>query len=190
MQRLAIFASGSGTNAEAIIRHFKNSTTHSVIRVYCNKPDAGVISRADKLGVPCLVFDKTEFQNGSKILNQLKEDKTDAIALAGFLWLVPDYLIHAFPGHIFNIHPALLPEFGGKGFYGSKVHQAVLESGKPISGITIHEVNEKFDEGKILFQAACYCSPDDTPDSLANKIHQLEHKYYPVVLEKILQEKD
>ncbi|HRH66733.1 MAG TPA: phosphoribosylglycinamide formyltransferase [Bacteroidia bacterium] len=186
MKNISIFASGSGSNAEAIIRYFQHSVTHSVVRIYCNKPTAGVIRRAESLGVPVLIFNKEEFLEGTKILTQLKADQSDAIVLAGFLWLVPEYLIHAFPSRIFNIHPALLPDFGGKNFYGEKVHQAVIDSKLPISGITIHEVNEKFDEGRILFQAACYCGPEDTAASLAHKIHALEHKYYPVVLEKIL----
>ncbi|MBK9541658.1 MAG: phosphoribosylglycinamide formyltransferase [Bacteroidetes bacterium] len=184
MKHLAIFASGSGTNAEAIIRHFQNSKTHHVVRVYCNNPQAGVIQRASQLEIPCLVFDRTDFQDGKRILEQLKSDRTDAIVLAGFLWLVPDYLIKSFPSKIINIHPALLPKYGGKGFYGEKVHKAVLEAKDPMSGITIHEVNEKFDEGKIIFQAACYCSPEDTIETLAKKIHALEHKYFPVVIEK------
>lgn len=184
MKHLAIFASGSGTNAEAIIRHFQNSKTHHVVRIYCNNPQAGVIQRAAQLEIPCLVFDRTDFQDGKRILEQLKSDRTDAIVLAGFLWLVPDYLIKSFPSKIINIHPALLPKYGGKGFYGEKVHKAVLEAKDPMSGITIHEVNEKFDEGKIIFQAACYCSEEDTIETLAKKIHALEHKYFPVVIEK------
>lgn len=186
MKNIAIFASGSGTNAEAIIRHFQGSSTHRIVSVYCNKANAGVLERAQRLHVNTRIFNKDELNNEAHFLSLLKTDQVEYIVLAGFLWLVPEYLIRTYSHRIINIHPALLPAFGGKGFYGERVHQAVVDAKLPMSGITIHEVNEKFDEGKILFQAACYCSPSDTATSLAQKIHALEHAYFPVVLEKIL----
>lgn len=185
MIRLAIFASGSGSNAEAIVRYFKDSRKILVTRIFCNNPSAGVIERGRNLGIPVTVFDKVTFQKDDGVLKELQQDRTDALVLAGFLWLVPERLIQAFRGRIINIHPALLPDFGGKGFYGARVHEAVIASGAVLSGITIHHVNEQFDEGEIIFQAACHCSREETAVSLAAKIHTLEHRYFPVVLEKI-----
>lgn len=182
--RIAIFASGSGTNAENIILYFGSSDSVSIALILTNNPSAGVIERSKSLGVPCHVFKRNDFEDGTMILKLLENERIDVIVLAGFLLLVPPGLIEAYEGRIINIHPALLPTFGGKGYYGSKVHQAVISSGIPISGISIHHVNEHFDEGEIIFQAACYVSGDDDANSLAEKIHQLEQMYFPKVLEK------
>lgn len=186
MKRIAIFASGSGTNAEQIIRHFKANGKAMTEVVMCNNPKAVVIERARVLHTPAMVFTKQEFYDSQKIEKLLERLKIDLIVLAGFLWLVPESLIKKFPGRIINIHPALLPEFGGKGFYGSKVHEAVLRSGAKKSGITIHYVNEKFDAGEIIFQATCDIDPNETPESLAAKVHALEHQHYPRVIEELL----
>ena len=182
---IAVLASGSGTNAENIIRYFAHSKKAKVVLVLTNNPSAGVINRAKNLNVPCVVFNKNDFSKTDTVLNLLTEYKTDLIVLAGFLLLVPEKIIRAFQNKIINIHPALLPEAGGKGFYGERVHRAVLDTRHPVSGITIHYVNEKFDEGEIIFQAACHVSKEDTIDSLASKIHSLEYMYFPVVIEKI-----
>src|SRR6187402_3001559 len=182
MKRIAIFASGSGTNAENIIRHFKNNGKAITEVVLCNNPKALVIERAKALHTPSMVFTKQDFYDSPKIENLLVRLKIDLIVLAGFLWLVPESLIKKFPNKIINIHPALLPEHGGKGFYGSKVHESVIQSGAKKSGITIHYVNEKFDEGEIIFQETCDIEPEDTPSTLAGKIHKLEHEHYPIVI--------
>ena len=187
-KKIAIFASGSGTNAEKLIRHFSNSEVAKVELVLCNNPVAGVIDRAKKLDVPCLIFNRKDFYDSGLILSQLREKKIDLIVLAGFLWLIPQQLVAAFEKRIVNIHPALLPSFGGKGFYGMKVHQAVIDSKALLSGITIHFIDEKFDEGEIIFQAACHVHKEDSAESLAKKIHELEHKYFPVVVEKLLKQ--
>lgn len=187
MKRIAIFASGSGTNAEKIISHFKANGKAITEVVLCNNPKALVIERAKALHTPSMVFTKEDFYHSSKIENLLMRLKIDLVVLAGFLWLVPESLIKKFQGKIINIHPALLPNHGGKGFYGSKVHEAVIQSGEKKSGITIHYVNDKFDEGEIIFQATCDIEPGDTPSMLAEKIHKLEFEHYPVVIEKLLQ---
>ncbi|HNS13120.1 MAG TPA: phosphoribosylglycinamide formyltransferase [Bacteroidia bacterium] len=184
--RIAIFASGSGTNAENIIRYFKNSNDISIVLILTNNPAAGVIEKADKLGVPYLIFSKEDLASENKLIKYLQNEKIDWIILAGFLWLVPATILKAYQNRIINIHPALLPNFGGKGFYGDKVHKAVISSGLPLSGISIHYVNEKFDEGQIIFQAACHVSNKETVESLSSKIHALEYKYFPVVIEKII----
>jgi phosphoribosylglycinamide formyltransferase-1 len=186
VKKIAVFASGAGTNAENIARYFADSKKIKLELILTNNPFAGIIDRAKSLGVTCIVFSKKEFYESQAVLHILLEKKIDLIVLAGFLLLVPPSLITAFEKRIVNIHPALLPDFGGKGFYGKKVHQSVIDSGSIWSGITIHEVNEKFDDGAILFQAACYVSKDDTAESLAAKIHQLEYLYFPVVIEKML----
>ncbi|HLF34662.1 MAG TPA: phosphoribosylglycinamide formyltransferase [Cyclobacteriaceae bacterium] len=185
-KKIAIFASGSGTNAENIIRYFRKAKSAEVIIILTNNKDAYVIERARKLGVECLVFNRNTFYETEKILDILKKPGTDIIVLAGFLWLVPGYLLRSFPGKIINIHPALLPKYGGKGMYGHVVHEAVIRSGDPESGITIHYVNEKYDEGTIIFQTRCAVQPGFTPNDLAEKIHELEYKYYPEVIEKVL----
>jgi phosphoribosylglycinamide formyltransferase-1 len=185
-KKVAIFASGSGTNAENIVRYFRKTKSAEVIIILTNNKNAYVIERARKLGVECLVFSRNTFYQKEEILAILKKLGTDIIVLAGFLWLVPGYLLSSFPGRIINIHPALLPKYGGKGMYGHVVHEAVIRSGDPESGITIHYVNEKYDEGAIIFQARCSVQPGYTADDLAEKIHELEYKYYPEVIEKVL----
>jgi len=184
--RIAIFASGSGSNAENIIRYFEKSDEVVISLVLTNNPGAGVIRRCSDLRIPCKVFNRSAFSTGHEINDLLTSEKIDFIILAGFLLLVPEALLRNYRGKIINIHPALLPAFGGRGFYGEKVHQAVIGSGTPISGITIHYVNEHFDDGEIIFQAACHVSSDDTPQSLAAKIHELEYAWFPVVIEKTL----
>jgi phosphoribosylglycinamide formyltransferase-1 len=186
LKKIAVFASGSGTNAENLVHYFSRSETARVTLILTNNSSAGVIERAKNLNIPCLVFNRKDFYESDNILNRLTEEKTDLIVLAGFLLLVPDKMIRAFEKKIVNIHPALLPGFGGKGFYGNNVHQSVIDSGSILSGITIHHVNEKFDEGEIIFQAACHVSRQDTAVSLAEKIHALEYRYFPVVIEKVL----
>ncbi len=186
MVNLAIFASGSGSNAENIADYFLDSKLIHVSLIVTNNQNAGVIDRAVRLGIPVVVFSKQDFFAASKVIDILHEYQIDHIVLAGFLLLVPEKLILAFLGKIINIHPALLPHHGGKGFYGNKVHEHVIASNSPISGITIHHVNEKFDEGEIIFQAACCVDKNDSPLDLANKIHQLEYSYFPVVIEKTI----
>ncbi len=188
LKRIAVFASGAGTNAENLIRYFRNSKVAGVEVVFTNKPDAGVIQRARKLEVPCIIFNRNQFYESDEIINLLKEKKIDWIVLAGFLWKIPPALIAAFPGRIVNIHPALLPEFGGKGMYGSHVHEAVIRSGAGESGISIHLVDENYDRGKIIFQAKIKVEKDDSPESLAQKIHGLEYKHFPVVVETMIAE--
>jgi phosphoribosylglycinamide formyltransferase 1 len=185
-RKIAIFASGSGTNAQRIIEFFSGNPEITVSLIFSNKPDAYVLERAKKLKVPSVVFDRHTFTETDDIPNLLKKERIDFIVLAGFLWLVPLNLIRAYPGRIINIHPALLPKYGGKGMYGERVHEAVIQSGDKESGISIHYVNEKYDEGNIIFQAKCKVLPDDTPESLAQRIHQLEYKHYPEVIEKLI----
>ena len=185
---IGIFASGSGTNAENIIKYFSANPDITVNLVLSNKPDAFVLERAAKFNIPALVFSRQEFYESEKIMGYLKKNKIDWIVLAGFLWLIPEYLIKAYPGRIINIHPALLPKYGGKGMYGDKVHQAVIDSGDRESGITIHYVNNEYDKGNIIFQAKCSVSDIDTPDSLASKVHQLEYNHYPVVIDMLIKD--
>jgi phosphoribosylglycinamide formyltransferase-1 len=186
LKRLAIFASGSGTNAEKIMQFFKDHSSGMVSLVLSNKKDAKVLERAARFGVPIRVFDRHEFYETDRILELLLNMKIDLIILAGFLWLVPENLIEAFPNRIINIHPALLPKYGGKGMYGARVHEAVIEAGDEESGITIHYVNPRYDEGKIIFQVKCKVEPEDDADSLAMKIHQLEYDYFPKVIENLI----
>lgn len=189
MTNIAIFASGSGTNAEAIMEHFAASTTARVALLLSNRADAFALKRAERFGVPTAVFSREEFRDpDGAVARLLKEHHIEFIVLAGFLWLVPDYLTARYAGRIVNIHPALLPKFGGKGMYGHHVHEAVLAAGETQSGITIHLVNERYDSGDILFQATVPVSPDDTPDSLAEKIHTLEHRHFPTVIEQTIQQ--
>ncbi|TSA38315.1 MAG: phosphoribosylglycinamide formyltransferase [Porphyromonadaceae bacterium] len=187
MSNIAIFASGSGSNAEQIIRYFSRDANHSVKCVLSNKADAYVLERAKNLSVPVMVFNRNTFYNTRQVLDVLNEAAIDVLVLAGFLWLVPDYLLITFPRRIINIHPALLPDFGGKGMYGMRVHEAVIREGRKKSGITIHLIDEEYDRGKILFQAECPVLPNDTPEDLASRIHQLEHRYYPETIKNYLQ---
>jgi len=180
---LAIFASGSGTNAENIAKYFEGHDRIHVKEIFSNRKDAYVHTRAEKLGIPSFTFTKEQFQDSS-FIKRLED--IDYIILAGFLWLVPGYLIKAFPNKIINIHPALLPKYGGKGMYGGRVHQAVIQAGEEESGITIHLVNEEYDKGEILFQAKCEVAKSDTPDSLAEKIHALEYEHFPRVIEEYM----
>jgi phosphoribosylglycinamide formyltransferase 1 len=186
MENIAIFASGSGSNAQRIIEYFRDSHDIHVVAVLTNNPNAFVIQRCRKLNVPCILFSRTEFYETGRIVEILEEQKISFIVLAGFLWLVPQNLLKIYPGKILNIHPALLPKYGGKGMYGMKVHSAVLESGDPESGISIHLVNEHYDEGNILFQAMCKIEPGETPESLAAKVHSLEYNFYPKVIEEVV----
>ena len=187
MKKIAIFASGSGSNAENIINYFKNDTENVVKMVFCNKPDAYVLERAKRLSVPTFVFGREEFSRSDLVLNELKRLDIDLIVLAGFLWKVPDAIIDAYPDRVINIHPALLPSYGGKGMYGMKVHEAVIAAGEKESGITIHHVNNHYDEGAIIFQAKCEIVPGDTPESLATKVHALEYEYFPRVIKELLE---
>ena len=185
-KHIAIFASGAGSNAQQIITYFKNSPEVKIDLIVCNKPGAGVLSIAGKEGIPVLLIEKERFFRGDGYVPELQKAKTDLIVLAGFLWKVPQSLINAFPRRIINIHPALLPKYGGKGMYGAYVHQSVLSAGEVESGITVHYVDEHYDNGDIIFQTACPVLDGDTPESLAQRIHQLEHLHYPKVVEEIL----
>jgi phosphoribosylglycinamide formyltransferase-1 len=186
--RIAIFASGSGSNAQRIAEYFSGSSSVEISAVYCNKPEAYVLERARSLGIPSVLFNRDTFYNQTVILDDLKIRGVDWIVLAGFLWLVPVYILKAFPQRIVNIHPALLPGYGGRGMFGMKVHQAAIEAGEEQSGITIHYVNELYDEGNIIFQATCQIHAGDTPEMLAAKIHELEYEYFPVVIGKLVSE--
>jgi len=186
MKKIAIFASGSGTNAQNIAEYFKDRTTGRIHYILSNNPEAYVLKRAEKLGIPYHVFNRDTFYNTNEVLEVLKKQETHFIVLAGFIWLVPAYLIRAFPKRIINIHPALLPKYGGKGMYGMKVHEAVIKNKDKESGISIHYVNERYDEGSIIFQTRCKVKPDDTPESLAERVHQLEYSYFPKVIEEEL----
>ena len=183
---IVVFASGTGTNAEEIFKYFSSHPTITVKGLLTNNPNAQVITRAAKHGIPCKVFNREEFADKEYFLNILNHWDTNAIILAGFLWLIPVYLIEKFPDKILNIHPALLPKFGGKGMYGMRVHQSVLDSGEQESGITIHLVNQEYDRGRIIFQKTCPVDEGETPESLASKIHVLEHRFYPTVAEQWL----
>ena len=186
MKEITIFASGSGSNAQNIAEYFKNRNNVVINHILTNKKDAYVVERAKNLGIPCTYFNKSDFYQSDKILNLLKELNTDLIVLAGFLWLVPSNIISGFPNRIINIHPALLPKYGGKGMYGHHVHQAVIDNHESESGITIHYVNEKYDDGNIILQAKCNIDITDSADDVAKKVHQLEYINYPKVIEEIL----
>ena len=188
MDNIAIFASGSGSNAENIIRHFNGGHTASVKLVVCNKENAQVLERAGKLNVPSVVMQKEELTCGNpqKLLSLLDEYHINIIVLAGYLLKIPEALTIRFKERIINIHPALLPKFGGKGMYGMNVHRTVIEAGEKESGITIHLVDAVYDNGKILFQASCPVIPTDTPESLADKIHALEKEHFPAVIESYI----
>ncbi len=185
-KNIVLFASGNGTNAENIIRYFQQHAVIHIAEVLTNNPKAGVIERAKKLDIPVRIFTRADLASPQVLIHHLGEQQTDLIVLAGFLWKIPTALIRQFPEKIINLHPALLPEFGGKGMYGLRVHEAVIAAGKKKSGITIHLVNENYDEGKIIFQAKTEVTRRDTPESLAEKIHQLEYKYFPQVIEDII----
>jgi phosphoribosylglycinamide formyltransferase-1 len=185
-KRIAIFASGSGSNAQKIMEHFKKSNDAEVSIVLTNNPDAYVLQRADNFEIPSHIFDKAEFRDTDHIVEILKNLQIDLIVLAGFLWLIPKNLLEAFPNKIINIHPALLPKYGGKGMYGDKVHTAILKNGETESGITIHFVNEKFDEGEIIHQSKFKIEPNDDLEMVKFKGQQLEHQHFPKVIENLL----
>ncbi|POY38497.1 phosphoribosylglycinamide formyltransferase [Solitalea longa] len=186
VKRIAIFASGSGSNAQKIIEHFQKNKDVEVSIVLANRPDAYVLQRADNFEIPTHVFDRDEFYHSDEVVKLLQSLNIDLIVLAGFLWLIPENLIKAFPTKIINIHPALLPKFGGKGMYGNRVHKAVLEAAEQESGITIHYVNEHFDEGEIIHQSKYKIEQGDDVDMIAYKGQQLEHLHYPKVIENLL----
>ena len=184
--RIAIFGSGNGTNAQRISEYFAENPEVEVNTIITNKKDAYIVQRAKNLGIDCTYFSRHDFFETDNVLNYLKERNIDYVILAGFLWLVPQNLLSAFPKRIINIHPALLPKYGGKGMYGEHVHEAVIANHETQSGITIHFGDEHYDRGTTIFQATCDITPDDTPDSLAQKIHKLEHEHFPVVIEKVV----
>lgn len=185
MHKIAVFASGSGSNAENLAHYFSGNDQIEIARIYSNRTDAFVHERARNLSIPSETFSRSQFKSDEFVV-KLQEEGITCIVLAGFLWLIPETLINAFDERIINIHPALLPDFGGKGMYGSRVHEAVIESGSKESGITIHLVNEKYDEGKHLFQAKTTLTDADDPDSLAKRIHELEYEHFPKVIENYL----
>lgn len=186
MKNIVIFASGAGTNAENIIRYFSNEKKAKVVLVLSNKPQAMVLERAAALGIDSFFFDRKQFYETEEVLFTLQRRKADLIVLAGFLWLVPPRIIEEYKGRIVNIHPALLPRFGGRGMYGDRVHRAVLEAGCTESGITIHYVNEHYDSGDIIFQAKCPVMPGDDVDALAARVHALEYEHYPAVISRLI----
>lgn len=186
VKKIAIFASGAGSNAAKIIEHLTDSNHIKVELIVCNKPEAGVLKIAETNNIATLLIEKEQFFRGDAYVDALKTEKIDFIVLAGFLWKIPLALIKAYPNKIINIHPALLPKYGGKGMYGHFVHEAVIVNGEIESGITIHYVNENFDEGKHIFQASCLVTKDDTPESVAAKVHQLEHQHFPRVVEEVV----
>lgn len=186
-RNIAIFASGNGTNAENIIKYFSGNKDIKVKIVMANKADAFVLERAHRLGIPTLYINREQWADATHILTLLHEQQIDFIVLAGFLARIPDALLHAYPNRIVNIHPSLLPKFGGKGMYGNKVHEAVVTAGETESGITIHYLNEHYDEGQIIAQYRCPVMPNDTPQDVATRVHALEYEYYPKVIEQLLQ---
>ena len=186
MKQIVIFASGSGSNAENIIRFFQNHSNIKVVQVLTNNPRAKVIERCKRLNINCMIFDRTAFNVSFEILHELENLNPDLIVLAGFLWKIPESYIESFPNKIINVHPALLPKYGGKGMYGKHVHQAVIENEEKESGITIHYVNENYDEGAIIFLSKCEVDALDTPESLSKKINTLEMKHFPEVINSIL----
>lgn len=186
MNNLAIFASGSGTNAENLIKAFKENKKITISTIFSNNKDAYVIQRAINHSIKYYIFSRPDFYQSQKILNLLNENNIDFIVLAGFLWLIPEYLIDAFPNKIINIHPALLPKYGGKGMYGMHVHESVVMNKEPETGITIHYVNKEYDKGSIIFQAKCPVLPTDSADDVAKKVHDLEYMHFPKVVEQVI----
>lgn len=188
-KKIVIFASGSGTNTENIINYFQKSATVEVAAVFSNHISAKVLKKAHKLNVKAIHFDREALYGSNDMLNILKDINPDLIVLAGFLWLMPPVILKTFHNKVINIHPALLPKYGGKGMYGMNVHKAVIGNKDPESGISIHLVNEKYDEGKLIFQTTTEVEKTDTPQSLAEKIHKLEHQYFPKVIQDLLENK-
>lgn len=189
-KNIVIFASGSGSNAQRLLEHFENHPTIRVAALFSNNPNAYALQRAETYRVPAFLFNREEFYNTDKVLQQIRQFEPDLIVLAGFLWLVPQNLLQAFPNRIINIHPALLPRYGGKGMHGRHVHAAVVEAGEPESGITIHYINEEYDKGTFILQERCPVLPGDTPEDLATRVLQLEHRHLPLVVEQLLTEQD
>lgn len=186
VKKIAVFASGAGSNAQKIIDHFRNHDTIHVFLLVSNRPDAAVLKIADRENIPTLLIEKEKFYHGNGYVEELRKENIDLIVLAGFLWKIPSALIKAYPEKIINVHPALLPKYGGKGMYGKHVHQAVLNNQEKESGITIHFVDEIYDHGQIIFQTTCPVFPDDDTITLAHRIQALEHKYYPVIIEDLM----
>ena len=185
MKRIAIFASGEGTNTQNLIDYFRGSDV-TIVLIVCNNPTANVLKRAERNGLPTLLIEREAFYTGDSILKKLLAEKIDLIVCAGFLWKIPDNILRAFPNKIVNVHPALLPKFGGKGMYGLNVHKAVIDAGEKESGITIHYLNEHYDEGKIILQKKCEIASNETPETLAQKVQKLEHEWYPKTIEQLL----
>ncbi|MBK3519455.1 phosphoribosylglycinamide formyltransferase [Carboxylicivirga marina] len=186
MKKIVLFASGSGSNVENIVKYFKENQKVEISKVYTNNPNAYVIERCKTLGVPCQIFGRKEFRENLAVLNDLNAIQPDLIVLAGFLWLVPSAYVEAYPDKIINIHPALLPNYGGKGMFGSHVHESVVANNESESGITIHFVNEKYDDGNVIRQEKCKVVDTDTADDVANKVHDLEYKYFPITIKELL----
>jgi len=186
-KNIAIFASGNGTNAEAIMSYFQKHPSIQVVLILTNNPNAFVLKRAEQFQISTKLFQKEDFYNSTNIPEMLNKIEIDLVLLAGFMWLVPKKFLEVFKGKIMNIHPALLPKFGGKGMYGPRVHQSVIDAKEKKSGITIHFVNENYDDGQIIKQDFCQVEENDTPDSLAQKVHKLEYLNYPRVVEKYLE---
>lgn len=186
MTNIAVFVSGNGTNLQRIADFFQNDDNVNIVCVVCNNPAAYAVQRAEKMNIPVIMVDKKTL-NDESFVKLLQDKDVDFIVLAGFLLLIPASLVKAYPNKIVNIHPALLPKYGGKGFYGEHVHEAVVAAHEPVSGITIHYVNEKYDSGDIIFQAQVPLADDETPDSLAAKIHQLEYEHFPVIIKSLIE---
>ncbi|SRR5260221_234944 len=186
MKQIAIFASGAGSNAAKIIDYFRFHADIKISLIVCNKPGAGVLDIARKEGIPALLIEKEVFFRGSAYLDELREKGVGFIVLAGFLWKMPSALVKAYPGRIINIHPALLPKYGGKGMYGHFVHEAVVEAKETETGITIHYVDELYDHGQVIFQERVALTPEDTPETVAQKVHQLEHEHFPKIIEAVI----
>ena len=186
MKRIVLFASGSGTNAENIIRYFQNKGTVEVVAVLTNKREAAVIDRCNALNTPALYFNRSAYKRDAFLLELLQSMQPDLIVLAGFLWKIPEAVVAAYPEKIINIHPALLPKYGGKGMYGQKVHESVMANGDSHTGITIHFVNEIYDDGAIIFQESTAIEPSDSLESVMKKVHELEYRHYPEVIENLL----
>lgn len=190
VKRMVVFASGSGTNAENIIKYFQKTSLAEVTLVLTNKKDAKVLDRAKKLSIPTQNFTKNEFINSDEILTILKDEKPDLIVLAGFLLKFPEFILKEFPNKVINIHPALLPKYGGKGMYGMHIHESVVKNKEAETGITIHYVNENYDEGAIIFQDSFILSENETAETVASKIHELEYEHFPKVIEELLNSKE
>ena len=186
MKNIALFASGNGTNVQRIAEYFADSKDVCIKLIVCNKPTAYVLERAKKLQINSLLIDKTMFYETDEVVEKLQKLDIDLIVLAGFLWLIPENLIRVFAKKIINIHPALLPKYGGKGMYGMHVHEAVVANGEQYSGISIHYVNQHYDEGNIIFQEKCALSSEDTAEDVAQKVHVLEYTWYPKIIKQVV----